>query len=301
MGTSYHVTWLGGDLPAEEAQAGVEQILEAVNASMSTYRDDALISEFNRAPTGEWVSVDSDFLAVFQMARTLSLASDGAYDATVTPVVNIWGFGPDGGDSVPEAAAIDAARALVGQAAIDVDSAALALRKNAPRELDFSSIAKGYAVDLVSEWLNTQGVENYLVEIGGEIRVAGHSPRGTPWRVAIERPDPGARAPMAALEISDIAVATSGDYRNFFEVDGFRYSHSIDPRTGWPVRHELVSVTVLHRSSALADGWATALTILGADAALRVAEAQGLAVYLVSRQDGELVIAKTPAIEQWIR
>ena len=301
MGTSYHVTWLGGELPAEEAQAGVEQILEAVNASMSTYRDDALISEFNRAPTGEWVSVDSDFLAVFQMARTLSLASDGAYDATVTPLVNIWGFGPGGGDSVPEAAAIDAARALVGQAAIDVDSAALALRKNAPRELDFSSIAKGYAVDLVSEWLNTQGVENYLVEIGGEIRFAGHSPRGTPWRVAIERPDPGARAPMAALEISDIAVATSGDYRNFFEVDGVRYSHSIDPRTGWPVRHELVSVTVLHRSSALADGWATALTILGADAALRVAEAQGLAVYLVSRQDGELVIAKTPAIEQWIR
>ena len=193
MGTSYHITWQGGEQAPSAIQAGVEQILERVNASMSTYREDARITAFNRAVVGEWFTVDPDFLSVFSMARQVSQASSGAYDVSVGPLVQLWGFGPGGGETVPAEAAIEDAKSRVGEGAIDIDPEALALRKNAPRELDFSSIAKGYAVDLVSDWLAAQGIEDYLVEIGGEIRVAGQSPRGGPWRIAIERPDAAAR------------------------------------------------------------------------------------------------------------
>jgi thiamine biosynthesis lipoprotein len=156
-------------------------------------------------------------------------------------------------------------------------------------ELDFSSLAKGYAVDEVARALRARGVARYLVEVGGEMIVAGLSPRGDPWQIAIEQPVPGARAIAAALRLTDIAVATSGDYRNFFEYEGKRYSHSIDPRTGYPVDHELVSVTVLHESAMQADAWATALTVLGLDAALVLAREQSLAVYCIAQRDGELV------------
>ena len=320
MGTRYHVTWLSasGQPDREAVRAAVEGALESVNASMSTYRDDSEITAFNRAPAGQWVSVSEDFMAVFNMARRVSEASGGAYDVSVGPLVDLWGFGPDGkpgADRVPSVAAIAEARRGVGQGALRVDPKRGALLKEAPRELDFSSIAKGYGVDKVAGRLAELGIGNYLVEIGGEIRAAGVSHRGTPWRVAIERPGPflsaatfgaASPAPLATLELSDRAVATSGDYRNFFEVDGHRYSHSIDPRTGWPVAHNLVSVTVLHESAALADAWATALTILGPTEAMRVAADNGLAVYLVSAtggdlQEGDLQVQKTPAIDPWLR
>ena len=138
------------------------------------------------------------------------------------------------------------------------------------------------------------------MEIGGEIRVAGLSPRGTPWRIAVERPDPIEREIVAALELREVAVATSGDYRNYFEHDGQRFSHSIDPRTGWPVRHELVSVTVVHKSATLADAWATALTVLGPQAAWETALEEGLAVYLISRSGEEFLLQKSPAMDQWL-
>jgi len=299
MGTRYHITWLPstGSPTGEAVHVGVEAVLEDVNASMSTYRPDSEISLFNESAPGTWYPVTAGFMEVFLLARQVSEASDGAYDVTVQPLVNLWGFGPSFGEEVPAEAAIAAALGMVGQSWIEVDTPASALLKKRPVELDFSSIAKGYGVDRVAQWLLGRGIENFLVEIGGEIRVAGHSPRGTPWRIAVEKPEALDTGIVAALALADAAVATSGDYRNYFEVDGVRYSHSIDPRTGRPVRHELVSVTVVHENTALADAWATALTILGPEQALAVATRENLAAYLISRSEDGFAVKKTPAIE----
>jgi thiamine biosynthesis lipoprotein len=302
MGTSYHLTWLEAKgLPEpEQVHSGVEAILGDINDSMSTYRPDSEINRFNSAAAGEWIVVSPAFLEVFLMAREVAEASGHAYDVTVGPLVNLWGFGPEQGDEVPLKDAITEAMAMVGEQRVDVNAETSALRKQETLELDFSSIAKGYAVDKVAEWMAGQGIDNYLVEIGGEIRVAGVSPRGTPWRIAVERPDPVERQIVAALELREVAVATSGDYRNFFEFEGERFSHSIDPRTGWPVRHELISVSVVHESATLADAWATALTILGPGTAWETAVEEGLAVYLISRDGEDFLLQKTPAMDQWL-
>jgi thiamine biosynthesis lipoprotein len=308
MGTRYHVTLASAPkvLTTSQLQSGIEEVLEAIETSMSTWRDESEISRFNRTPAGEWFTVSPDFLEVFSLARTVAQASGGAYDVSVEPLVELWGFGPGAGDSIPgdsipALAQIDAAMLQVGESYVDVDMASSRLRKRRSLALDFSSIAKGYGVDKVALWLQQKGHKNYMVEIGGEIRTLGHSPRGSPWRIAIERPEPSAREAAAILEVSERAVATSGDYRNFFKVDGVRYSHSIDPRSGHPVRHQLVSVTVVHENAALADAWATALTVLGPEQALQTALRENLAVYLISRGDNGLSVDKTPAIAAYLQ
>lgn len=299
MGTRYHITWLEapGQPSAEEVHMGVEALLETINASMSTYREDSEISRFNRADPGVWFPVSADFAAVFAMARAVSQASDGAYDVTVAPLVDLWGFGPDMGSEVPPADAIAAALAMVGQSRLEFDGQRPALMKPANMGLDFSSIGKGYGVDRLADWLEAQGMRDYLVEIGGEIRVAGRNPYGRQWRVAVEKPEPMQREVMEAVSLTDAAIATSGDYRNYFEADGVRYSHTIDPRTGAPVRHELVSVTVVHPSAALADAWATALTVLGPEQAMIVALREGLAVYMIQPDGDDFTATNTPAME----
>lgn len=308
MGTRYNITWLAvrGHPEPEAIHIGVEKVLEEVNASMSTWREDSEISRFNASEPGDWFRVSRGFADVFEMAQTVNAASGGAYDVTVAPLVNLWGFGAAGsgaagpgagiGDSVPEAAAIDAALALVGQGRVELDAAVPALRKSGPVELDFSSIAKGYGVDRVAGWLEEVGIHRYLVEIGGEIRVSGDNPRGTPWRIAVEQPDSGIRAVAETVRLQDAAIATSGDYRNFFEVEGVRYSHTIDPRTGRPVHHDLVSVTVIHPSATMADAWATALTVLGTEKALETARREELAVYLISRDGDGFRAQSSPAM-----
>jgi len=290
MGTTWHVTLTapaGLSLRAAALTAGVEQTLEAVNASMSTYRDDSEISRFNRLPVNSWFTVSESFFHVLSAALAVGRDSGGAYDITVGPLVNLWGFGPAGvAVTPPEPAAIEQTLQQVGQHWLRLDSSEMRVLKTADVYLDLSSIAKGWAVDEVARWLREQGIEDYLVEVGGEMRVAGQSPRGDAWRVAIEQPDARQFGIAGAIRLSDQGVATSGSYRNFFEVDGVRYSHSIDPRTGYPIAHELVSVTVVNASTMLADAWATALTVLGAQEAWSVAQAQGLAVYLIER-DGD--------------
>ncbi len=298
MGTRYNITWMAhaDDLAPEEVHKGVEAVLEAVNASMSTWRDDSEITRFNASEPGGWFEVSDDFADVFEMARAVSSASGGAYDVTVGPLVDLWGFGPDMGDTVPEQGEIDTALAGVGQQRIEFDRQRPALRKPAPMAVDFSSIAKGYGVDRIAEWLEAQGIHRYLVEVGGEIRVSGDNPRGKPWHIAVEKPDATTRDVVATVRLEDAAIATSGDYRNFFEVDGVRYSHTIDPRSGRPVHHDLVSVTVIHPSATMADAWATALTVLGTEAAMEVARREELAVYLISRDGDELRVASSPAM-----
>jgi thiamine biosynthesis lipoprotein len=200
----------------------------------------------------------------------------------------------------PSRSAVEQLLQRVGQDKLRLDGEALAVMKPIDLSLDFSSLAKGFAVDQVANWLTGQGIERFLVEVGGEMRVSGASARGDPWRVAIEQPESIGRSVAAAISITDVALATSGNYRNFFEVDGERFSHSIDPRTGYPVAHDLVSVTVVHPSAMLADAWATALTVRGAERAMAVARTQGLAVYFIRSVGGDFVPSHTPAFAVYL-
>lgn len=303
MGTTWSATYLpvDGGPAAEAVQAALQTRLDAVNASMSTYREDSEISGLNRAPVGEWFAVSEAFLAVLRAALDIGARSEGAYDVTVAPLVDLWGFGPgEGAGGVPSAAAIQALLPRVGQQYLEIDRDASRVRKTRPVSVDFSSIAKGYAVDELARYLRGQRIADFLVEVGGEMRLSGVSPRGDAWRIAVEQPTADARAPAVALRLGNAAVATSGDYRNFFEMDGRRYSHSIDPRSGYPVAHDLVSVTVVADTAMAADAWATALEVLGADDAMRVANAQALAVYFIRRQGDDFVASHSAAFAPYL-
>lgn len=299
MGTTWSATYHGPVNPSA-AQQAIEAELSLVNQSMSTYRPDSEISRINGAAPGAVLSLSAPFATVLEAALAVGTASGGAYDVTVGPLVDLWGFGPERRQGLPEPEEIAAALAVTGQGKLEWTDGENGLLKRAPVRLDFSSLAKGYAVDRAAAALAALGIRDFLVEVGGEMRLSGYSPRGDKWRIAIERPAPDTRAMTAALRLTDIAVATSGDYRNFFEHEGRRYSHSIDPRTGWPVAHELVSVTVLHPSAMLADAWATALIVLGPERATEVAQQQGLAVYFIRRDGDGFVHSHSPAFGPYL-
>jgi len=291
MGTGYSIQVV--DLPEEPGPHGlrekIEAELELVNDLMSTYRDDSELSRFNRSRSTDWFAVSPGLAALVQEAILTSEMSGGAFDATVGPLVNLWGFGPETGlDRVPSDAEIARARARVGYRKLSVRLQPPAVRKAEPDlYLDLSAIAKGYGVDRIAESLDEAGILNYLVEIGGELRGRGNNGRGQPWQIAVERPDPGAREAHRVIELRGGAMATSGDYRNFFERDGRHYSHTIDPRTGHPVTHGLASVTVLTLETARADALATAFLVLGPEAGFALAESlQVAALFILRSPDG---------------
>ncbi|MCB1703335.1 MAG: FAD:protein FMN transferase [Halioglobus sp.] len=303
MGTTWHVTYIAGATApgVESVQAGIEAQLEQVNLSMSTYRPDSEISRFNALGSGRVFTASAEFVAVLQAALDIGQHSEGAYDVTVAPLVDLWGFGPAGTVTVPPSPqAIAQVMAGIGQQAIELDIGTRQVRKDKALSVDFSSLAKGYAVDRVAQWLLSQGIDRFMVEVGGEMRLSGLSGRGDGWRIAIEEPDISGRTIATTVTMSDTALATSGDYRNYFESNGRRYSHSIDPRTGYPVEHDLVSVTVAHPSCMIADAWATALTVLGAERAMAVAQEQGLAVYFIRRVNDGFEQSHTPLFSRYL-
>ena len=303
MGTTWHVSYVEeGALPAVAVlQAGIEAQLERVDLSMSTYRADSQISQFNTLDPDTWFKVSGDFLSVMTTALDIGKHSAGAYDVTVGPLVDLWGFGPAGiVDTPPAKDTIRQVLNTVGQDYLRVDVAQSRIMKKRQLALDFSSLAKGFAVDQVANWLLAQGVNRFMLEVGGEMRLSGLSARGDKWRIAIEQPESTTRAVAEAISLTDVAVATSGDYRNYFEANGKRYSHTIDPRTGYPVAHDLVSVTVVHSDCMIADAWATALTVLGAKQAMAVAKKNGLAVYFIQRVDDGYLPSHTPAFSGYL-
>jgi len=284
MGTGWTAR-LGDPLPAPlpVLRGEIEAQLEAVNAEMSTWRADSVISAFNRAPAGTVIDLPPGFAAVLAAALVLARDTDGAYDPTVGPLVNLWGFGPDGTrKSPPSAEAIAEARARVGWRRLDFAPGARRLVQPGGLYLDLSSIAKGHGVDRVVEHLSARGQRSAMFDIGGDLRVIGQRPDGQPWQIGIERPAEGTREVQAVVSMpADQALATSGSYRNFFRDGSRRYAHLIDPRTAAPVAHRLVSVSVLHASCTQADGLATALSVLGPDAGMAFAREHGLAVLLL--------------------
>ncbi len=287
MGTRWHVS---AELPRaqspEKLTAVIQQALDRVNQSMSTYLVDSDLGKFNRAPELQWVDIGPDTYEVTRVALQVALETENAFNPAVAELVDLWGFGPTSvPDQVPTDSQIVAALAHAQLDNLEFDQIKPALRKRSAMQLDFSAIAKGYAVDLVALRLDQALVRNYMIEVGGEVRTMGRHPNGRPWRIGIEAPQPAGRGnAIAAIELLNEAVATSGDYRNYREVDGVRYSHTIDPVSGYPVTHNLASVTVVAPTAVFADAYATAISVMGPERGLAFAEFQALPVYMLVKQ-----------------
>lgn len=304
MGTTYTVKAI--QVPAEvddsDLQPAVEQILEEINRQMSTYDRHSELSRFNDNQTTDWVTVSPALLTVIEEALRVSGLTGGAFDVTVGPLVNLWGFGPTmTEDDIPADEEITSARARVGYRHIHTQHSPSALKKDrADIAIDLSAIAKGYAVDQVAEYLESLAIANYLVEIGGELKAKGRNPQDQAWKIAIEEPTPGKRAIKRIIQITEGGLATSGDYRNFFEKDGHRYSHTLDPRTGRPVQHKLASVTVVSETAMQADAMATALLVLGPEAGYALAQREELAAFFIVINDDGFAEKSTPKFKQYL-
>ena len=291
MGTSYSVKLVGvpESMDMEWLRWQLQQELTSIEQQMSTYIADSELSQFNARRSVDWFEVSPELCNAVANALAISAASRGAFDITVGPLVNLWGFGPDGSNvEPPDEQSIASERNNVGYTALHADCSAPALRKDRPDVyVDLSAFAKGYGVDRLAAILDRERLERYLVEIGGELRMRGLNANGEKWGIAIESPHRSGRAVQTIVRLTDVAVATSGDYRNFFEHEGRIYSHTIDPRTGYPVTHTAASVTVLAETAAVADAMATALLVLGPDDGLRFAEREGLAALFLVRSNSE--------------
>ena len=289
MGTSYSMQWHGQakTLQIKSVRLAAEKRLAEINQLMSTYIPDSQLSLFNAQDHSGWFSADAELIYVLDHAYSVSQASEGAFDITVGPLVNLWGFGAKlEGFAFPSATEVRIAKLSLGWDRIQTRQQPLSIFKPAENVyVDLSAIAKGYAVDQLAVLLDNFGVKNYMVEIGGEIKAKGVAEHGATWRIGIETPMHAGRSVEVVIALDNLAVATSGDYRNYFEHEGQSYSHTIDPRTGYPVKHNLASVTVLHESTTLADAWATALLVLGPQQAYAYAEENNLAVLLITRED----------------
>lgn len=288
MGTNYAVTVVV-DTPfdPELLHAGIDSSLEAVVGLMSTYEKDSELSRFNASKGEEPFSLSPETHEVLRLAREIHDASDGLFDVTVGPLVNAYGFGPNGRPaSVPSDAMLDALLEHTGSEKFVLGDDPPTIRKLSPGlYVDLSAIAKGFGVDQVAEWLERQGVTRYMVEVGGEVRVRGTNERDRKWRIGIEDPVSGGATLGRIVELDSGALATSGNYRNFRDIDGVRVAHTINPNTGRAVRHALLSASVYAEDCARADGWATALMVAGPEEALELARANELAVLLWIGQD----------------
>lgn len=294
MGTGYHITVVDsrkGKTTSLAEQQKLREIIDirlsVLNQQMSTYLPESELQQLNREFIDQWIPVSAELFDVLMISLEVSWLSDGAFDVTVASLVDLWGFGPNAQpqDAVPQPAQIERLRQRVGFTQLQFDLGKNAVRKLKPIRMDLSAVAKGYAVDQVAELMLMAGYTDFMVEIGGELRLQGSSPRGSPWRIAIEEPDGSLGAVHRTVQLEGVGMATSGDYRNYFEADGRRYSHTIDPRTGYPITHNLVSVTVIADSAAYADALATAINVMGAEPGLALAQQQGLAVYLLTKTE----------------
>lgn len=303
MGTTYHVTYIAqpGMPDQQQVQAQIDQVLKEVNQVASTYINDSELSLFNASKSTESREASQMLRLLFSEGIRLAQLADGYLDITVGPLVNLWGFGPTHRpEKVPDHAAIALARTEIGVQHLQLEGSTV--RKTKPElYVDLSTIAKGYGVDLVAEVLEQQGISNFLAEIGGEIRIKGVSLEGKDWTVGLEKPVAEGRVLQRLLQPRDNAVATSGDYRIFFEENNRRYSHLIDPKTGKPITHMMLSSTVIHPSCMTADGLSTAFMVMGVEKAMELANQQQIAaLFIVKNQQGEFVELHSKAFEPYL-
>ena len=292
MGTTYNVKFLSTPQTKKEAVAKeIEVVLKKVNQQMSTYQKDSEISYFNHQVRLSWHKISPEFFTVTQYALELAKKTKGKFDPTIGPLVNLWGFGPDGKRKVPSKKQIEEAKIKVGFEKILLNKKENSLKKTIPGVyLDLSASAKGFGVDKVAEFLDRMAVKAYLVEIGGEVRTKGLKGEQSPWKVAIQSPHPDQpeKPFFKVLDLVDMALATSGDYRNFFKEGGKKYSHTIDFKTGKPIEHTLASVSVALKENCMkADSLATALMVMGPVEGYHFAEKEGIAAYFIFKLNGQ--------------
>ena len=305
MGTTYNIKYVNSEatekVDAEMLQSEIDQRLLEINQLMSTYIPDSELSLLNKAPANVPFAISAETIEVIREALRLARLSDGALDITVGPLVNLWGFGPDQKpEVVPSAEQVSSVRASIGIDKFELLDNSL-VKFNDSVYIDLSTIAKGYAVDELAEILESYNIINYLVEIGGEMRVAGTKQDNKDWLVAIEKPVSTQRAVQRIITIGDNAIASSGDYRNYFEEDGVRFSHLIDPKTSYPIQHNLVAVSVIAPSAIEADGLATALIVMGADKGKELAESQGIAALFITKEGTEFVEYRSTSFERQVK
>lgn len=294
MGTTYSVkvfTTEGDSIDRESLRLDIDGVLRNVNDQMSTYLKSSEISRFNESDSTDWVEISPEFADVVLAAQDVAKKTEGAFDITVGPLVNAWNFGPEPRtDKAPMAETVASLLDQVGYQKLSVRTDPPAIKKAVPGlQIDLSAIAKGHGVDRVVELLNEKTYDDVFVEIGGEVRVSG-SKSGQWWKVGIQMPDAATQQITAAHSLGtaddDVAMATSGDYRNYFQDGDRRYSHTIDPRFGMPIEHTLASVSIIADNCMMADAWATAINVLGPETGLAMANQQGLSALLITRTGG---------------
>jgi thiamine biosynthesis lipoprotein len=304
MGTTYSVKIvdsLNFNITQDYLKFKVDSILNEVNRQMSTYIPTSEISQFNNSSSLDWQEVSYDFAFVVEATKKIGLETDGASDFTLGPLVNLWGFGPNYiPDRIPTEDEIKAAKEKTGLNKIHVKYEPASLKKDQiDIYCDLSSTAKGFGVDKVAEYIYSIGYKNYLVEIGGEVTVKGINQSGQPWKIGISTPDISGNL-QRTIDLKDMSLATSGDYWNYYEKEGIRYSHLIDSETGKPISHNLASVTVIHSSCMMADGYATAINVMGQEKGLAFADKMKLPVLLIVREDNEFVVFESDSFTNFV-
>jgi len=308
-GSAFGTTWslIVTSPPAELNQAAlqtqIDSVLQRIDKQISTYRPDSEISQFNASQSTDWFAVSPEIAKLVEQSGRLSEITNGAFDVTVNPLVKLWKFGPSRKTTatleIPSAEAIKECMEKVGYRKLLTRHETPALKKSNPQlSIDLSSIGEGHALDSIGSLLEARGLKNYLVELGGEVRARGRGPRGTFWRAGIERPEHLGRDIECAVELQNSGLATSGNYRNFYVINGKRYAHIIDARTGHPVEHNLAAASVIATESAHAGILSTAMMALGPDDALALAKRENIAVLLLVRKDSTFEERTTPGFDK---
>lgn len=285
MGTFYSIKLIDEkNIDKEELKYQIDTLLIAINDSMSTYIPNSELSKLNQSTSTDWQTISQDLFNVIDFSQTMSDISNGAFDISVGPLVNLWGFGPNTTSlEVPDDEVIQSTLKKTGYKNISLNSENISIKKSfAEIHIDLSAIAKGYGVDRIAELLENKSITNYMVEIGGEVKASGINTKGQAWQIGIEKPQIGERHLQRVIALNNQAIASSGNYRNFFEKDGKFYSHTITPQTGHPVDHSLASVTVIADYAMTADAWATTLMVLGEKKGLKLAEEHKVAALFIS-------------------
>jgi thiamine biosynthesis lipoprotein len=308
MGTTYHITYLDPD--TVNHQNSIDSVLLAVNNSMSTYIPTSMISQFNQRDSMRQLEVDMHFAKVYNLSREVFFATSGSFDPTVMPLVNLFGFGFKNLGTV-DSFKVDSLKAMIQFDSVvlvtimpeTVSEKYIVFKKVPNVQLDFSAVAKGYGVDVVGLLLESKGITNYMVEIGGEVRVLGTNKDGELWRIGIDKPEEAAIPGVdlnAIIQLDNESMATSGNYRNFKEKDGKKYVHTINPKTGWPEINNTLSVSVVAKDCATADAYATAFMVMGVEKAYDIALADTAleAYFIYSGPNGELLTKQTPGLDK---
>ena len=303
MGTTYNITLANPDttLDLTHLQDVIDQELLKINQLMSTYIPNSELSRFNhQVDIGQWFPLSAETFTVLEYSLGLSKQTQGKFDVTVAPLINLWGFGYQKKTSFPSDNDITQALKTIGHQYIELDTQQRAVKKHRAVTVDLSAVAKGYGVDRITEVLDNKKIEHYLVEIGGEIRVKGLNKESNLWRIGIETPSLHQSGAQKIVALKNQSVATSGDYRNFFEKDGIRYSHTLDPATGKPVVHNIASLTVIHNSAMEADALATAFMAMGKEQALAMANVYNIPVYILLYENNSFSASYSQAFESYL-